>query len=131
MEWRPREGIKTAEDETFSEMQMRHAVEIAKKVEQISKQFYEDGLKASPFNPNQSVRTQAITDIVHLVAMKHNVTDADIRGYTRVRKVAWARQEAYWTLRNRGMKLQAIGDYFKRDHTTVMTGISRHEERIT
>jgi len=130
MEWRANNSIKTAEDETFSEMQMRHAVELAKKVEQISKQFYEDGLEASPFNPNKDVRSRAITDIVKAIAVKNGVTFEEIRSYTRIRKVTRARQEAYCVLRDRGMSLQAIADYFKRDHTTVMSGITRHQGRV-
>lgn len=129
MQWDQTKTAKAPEDETFSEMQMRHAVEMAKKVEQLAKQSYDDGLEASPFNPNQDVRTRAVTDIVHLVGVRHQVTIEEMRGFSKIRKIIRARQEAYCVLRDRGMTLQAIGDYFKRDHTTVMSGITRHQGR--
>lgn len=66
------------------------------------------------------------------VAMRHGVTVADLKGPSRRRKIARARQAAMWVLRHHAtLSLPKIGYLLgDRDHTTVMHGIAAHEGRL-
>lgn len=70
--------------------------------------------------------------IIAEVAEKHGLTLADLIGPRRHRYVAHARQEAMWALRQRTtLSTTSIGMFLGgRDHTTVMWGLRRHEERL-
>lgn len=70
--------------------------------------------------------------IVIECAEKHGVTYMAMLGKRRGRPVAWARQEAYWRCYNEtGASFPEIGRAIgHRDHTTIITGKRRHEERM-
>lgn len=55
----------------------------------------------------------------------------EIRGQSRVRPVAWARQSVYYAAHMNGVSLSEIGKYFNRDHTSVLHGIRAVKKRIT
>jgi len=76
---------------------------------------------------------QPMHAIIAQVAEKHGLTYREMLARRRARKIAWARQEAMWrcaretteSLPNIG---RALGGY---DHTTVLYGVRRHEERMS
>jgi chromosomal replication initiation ATPase DnaA len=66
-------------------------------------------------------------DIIRLVATRHGVSVADIKGATRVFHIVAARQEAMalvYKLRP-DLSLPAIGRIFDRDHTTVLHAVRK------
>ena len=68
--------------------------------------------------------------IRHKVAEAHGLTIADLESPDRRRKLAWARQEAYWLAKElTGMGDMAIGHWFNRDHTTLVYGIRAYKAR--
>lgn len=71
-------------------------------------------------------------DIVEEVAAKHGVFMSDMRSVRRGRAQVAARHEAMWRLRNETtMSLPEIGRRLGgRDHTTVLHGVKRHQERL-
>ena len=55
----------------------------------------------------------------------------DIKGLSRTKKFVTARQVAMFLMRTMtDMTLTEVGNYFKRDHTTVMNAISKTEQNI-
>lgn len=76
--------------------------------------------------------TISIREIIYHVAEKHGVDARDIIGPWRNRRVVAARQEAMYLCRERTMhSLPAIGRHFgNRDHTTILHGIRKHQERM-
>lgn len=89
---------------------------------------------AWPLAPDPYSRDRSMAAIVKEVAKKHGVSPRQIRGYGRTRKVVQARQEAFWRCRNQGSierSYPQIGKYFGgRDHTTVIHGCNRFQERM-
>lgn len=73
-----------------------------------------------------------IVTIAELIAWARGVTLAEIRGQSRSREFAWARQEAWYITRLvLGCSLPTIARYYEnRDHTTVLHGIKRHAKRL-
>lgn len=79
-----------------------------------------------------------MAEILQDVADKYHLTIADLKGPDRSQRVSRPRQEAMWRMRqelrddgtNRWSSLR-IGQFIGgRDHTTVLHGVARHEERI-
>ena len=78
----------------------------------------------------------SIPDIIAKVAFEHNLDPADIKGRSRVLKIAHARQEVMWRarqiLKTDGRfrySLPFIGKSLKRDHSTVHAGVKAHQRR--
>lgn len=73
-----------------------------------------------------------ILGIIRMVADHHDITEGDICGDGRQRRIAWPRQEAMFVARQAtGHSLPKIGWVFgDRDHTTVMHGIRAVEKRM-
>jgi chromosomal replication initiation ATPase DnaA len=68
--------------------------------------------------------------IIRDVAQKHDIKIDEMLGKSRLRFVAWARQEAYDRVyRETLLSLPAIGRIFKKDHTTILHGIWAHRKR--
>jgi chromosomal replication initiator protein len=78
-------------------------------------------------------RFDAIAKIIAEVARTTGMTPKMIIGQMRSRAVVVVRQLAYWrAARETGASLTAIGRAFgDRDHTTILHGIRRHEERMS
>ncbi len=70
--------------------------------------------------------------IIDEVGKFYNLSSQDIRGQTRTKEVALARQVAMYEIRRiTSLPLKEIGQIFDgRDHTTVMHSIERVEEKI-
>jgi len=65
------------------------------------------------------------------VATKHSLTVAELRGPSAKRKYALPRWEAFHLSRAAGYTLSQIGAFYgKRDHTTVLHGVRKHQDRI-
>lgn len=60
-------------------------------------------------------------------AKVHNLTVADITGYSRKRHIVRARWAAAWLMRRRGMSLPQIGRHLNRDHTTIFYALRKME----
>lgn len=73
-----------------------------------------------------------IETIIAKVALKSGVTIHDIKSARRNKETVIARQEAIYLVRqNTSKSMPEIGRIFGgRDHTTVLSSIRRHEQRI-
>ena len=73
-----------------------------------------------------------IEKILNEVARTYNVMPADIRGKKRNANVSAARQMTMYIIRDvTGMSMEAIGQEFQRDHSTVVYSIKTMAENIT
>ena len=81
--------------------------------------------------PQQIIQAYQIHQIILEIASKHNVSTEYLIGHTRRAGVAWARFEIMWRARHEvGASYALIGQVLGgRDHTTIMHGIRRYEER--
>lgn len=73
-----------------------------------------------------------VAEIARQTAARYGVTINDIKSPRRDQRFVRARQEAMWRARNETPhSLPAIGRFLGgRDHTTIIYGIRKHEERI-
>jgi len=71
-------------------------------------------------------------DIIAAVAQKNGLTVEEMLAARRKKKLAHARQEAMWEIRQRTkLSLPQIAHRMRlKDHTTVLHGVRRHEERM-
>ncbi|MGN0974906.1 MAG: chromosomal replication initiator protein DnaA [Gemmiger sp.] len=73
-----------------------------------------------------------IEKIINEVARTYNVLPADIRGKKRSANVSGARQMSMYIIREiTGMSMEAIGQEFQRDHSTVVYSLKTIEESIS
>lgn len=73
-----------------------------------------------------------IEKIINEVARTYNVLPADIRGKKRSANVSGARQMSMYIIREiTGMSMEAIGQEFQRDHSTVVYSLKTIEEAIS
>lgn len=81
--------------------------------------------------PQQEAQTAQIQSIIRETAAKHNISAEYLIGHTRRRGVAWARFEIMWRARHEvGAAYELIGAVLGgRNHSTIMHGISRYENR--
>lgn len=80
----------------------------------------------------QKVVGVSMAEIARRVAERHEVSVDDLKGSGRARWVSQPRQEAMYEIRAQtAQSLPAIGRFLGgRDHTTILWGIRRHEERL-
>jgi len=65
------------------------------------------------------------------VCKKHKVSYADVLGEGRTHKVVKASQEVYYRLKvERNMSYSSVGKRLGKDHSTIMYGVSKHEELL-
>lgn len=70
-------------------------------------------------------------ELAELVAERHGVSLAELRGSSHARRFARPRHEAFSLIRAAcGYSYPRIGKYFGRDHTTVLWGIRSHQARL-
>ena len=72
-------------------------------------------------------------DVAALVAERHGLSLAELKGPSATRRIAWPRQEAYALIRKHcpNISYPQIGQFFGgRDHTTVIYGVRAHEARV-
>ncbi len=61
---------------------------------------------------------------LHKLCEERGVSFEDVMGRSRLARHCIVRSEAYVKFRNDGWSLPAIGRFFDRDHTTVLSGIN-------
>lgn len=79
-----------------------------------------------------------MASIARVVAEKHGLTVADLKGPARKRQISWPRQEAMWRMRqvrrsdgSPRYSTSQVGDFLGwRDHTTVVHGEREHQKRL-
>lgn len=72
----------------------------------------------------------AIAEVAAFVAAYHGLTLAQLRGESRRAHIVAARHQAFYICHKQLCRsLPKIGRYFNRDHTTVLHGIRKVEER--
>lgn len=64
------------------------------------------------------------------IAAKYGISVSELSGPRGSPIAAAARQELMWVLHRRGLSSVRIGQLIGRDHTTVLHGVRRHEERM-
>lgn len=83
------------------------------------------------FTYGDGVAPPSVMDIVCSVAAQHGLTADDLIGERRTHAVVVARHHAMWECaQNKRWSLTRIGRAFNKDHTTVLNGVFRHEERM-
>lgn len=85
-----------------------------------------------PFPRVIRLPSEKSADILAQVAQKHRLKVEDLTGPSRLRKIILARQEAMWELRQRTRlsSPQIAAKLGRKDHTTALHGVRRHEARI-
>lgn len=74
--------------------------------------------------------TPTVRRVVAEVCARHNVSAQDLLGDSRVRRIAWPRQEAMALIYATGkLSLPQIGAAFSRDHTTVLSACRAYARR--
>lgn len=81
--------------------------------------------------------SDTIRECIELAADNHNITVTALKSQCRIRKIAWARQEACWRLRNLTYLDGRPRLSFPRiaqlvgltDHTTVIHAVRAHAKR--
>lgn len=72
-----------------------------------------------------------LREIAALVAERHGVTVADLKSASHARKFAWPRQEAMaLTLATGRFSTTRVGQFYNRDHTTVIHARRAYEARV-
>jgi chromosomal replication initiator protein len=74
---------------------------------------------------------QQIEQLIRETAAKHNLSTVSIKRHNRRKGVVWARFEIMWRARHElGAPYALIGQVLGgRDHSTIMHGIERYENR--
>lgn len=83
------------------------------------------------YGPPAPSRHQRVLATIEATAQRHGITLKDIMAHDRARRFAWPRQEAMYRVRQKyGLSYPRIGQIMgNRDHTTILHGVRRHEER--
>lgn len=69
--------------------------------------------------------------VLNAVSARHRLNPLAVRGERRDRKLIVARQECFWLCRERlGFSYPKIARFFHRDHTTILHGCRKHEQRM-
>lgn len=69
-------------------------------------------------------------DVIAAVCKRYGVTRRQVMGDNRDPHIVAARYEAYHEIRQQsGWSFPRIGRVFKRDHTMIIYGVNRHQER--
>lgn len=75
--------------------------------------------------------SKQVYGIIRSVSDHFDVPRGELLGTRRTKSVAVARQALMWAIRQKTfLSLEEIGSYLNRDHSTVLHGIRRTQERI-
>lgn len=92
-----------------------------------------DHIAADPYPsiPIQIYNDMHMLDVAHAVARKRNLTFHGVVGKCRSPHFVEARWEIWWLCVNKlGRSMNAVAKAFGRDHTTIMYGVSRYNQRL-
>ena len=73
--------------------------------------------------------SQSLACLIRIVANRAGITEADILGQSRLRKITEHRQFVMYLAHKRGMSLPQIGRIMGRHHTTVLHGVRAEAAR--
>ncbi len=77
------------------------------------------------------IRRLSVDEIIKAVCQSYNLSISDILGKDRTQPLATARQVAMFLSRKlTGNSLPVVADHFKRNHTTVLHGMSAIQKRL-
>lgn len=76
------------------------------------------------------VQNESMRDIVSRIAAQHHLTVEELRGHSRIKKLAYPRFQVMYEIRLlTKQSYPAIGRFLGgRDHTSIMAGRKRHAE---
>lgn len=81
--------------------------------------------------PGSETISDSIDAILKETAIRYGITVFEMMGESRHHISVKARHEALWRIRmETGLSASKIGRMFKKDHTTVIHAVNKHEERI-
>lgn len=89
--------------------------------------------KASPdsFILDVKLPRYRFIEMMRTIAAKHGVDPEAVMAPSRKKVICVAKQEVQYRAKHElGMTLSQIGNIFKNDHTSILYGIRKHEERI-
>lgn len=64
------------------------------------------------------------------IALKHDISSDELRGPGRPQYICDVRHEAWYRQRLAGFSFPQIGKFYRRDHTTILSGVRRHAEKL-
>jgi hypothetical protein len=89
-----------------------------------------EAIVAPPAPPERTVPGR-LQLLVRCAAELSGQPERALMGRARTAPIARVRQALYWLLRHRAQRsLSEIGNFFDRDHTTVLHGLRAHEARV-
>mgnify|MGYP000933061048 CR=1 FL=1 len=68
-------------------------------------------------------------EVLRFIAASYGFTLDQLKQRDRRPRTCEARNACYAYLRSQGWSLNKIGNYFRRDHTTVLWGLRPHDEK--
>jgi chromosomal replication initiation ATPase DnaA len=71
------------------------------------------------------LETRGLLQDVRLICSREGAIVEEIFGDRRSAHIARARRMVWWELKDRGWTYAFIGEFFNREHSTVMSGIQR------
>jgi chromosomal replication initiation ATPase DnaA len=107
--------------ETWDEMELRHGIERANMVKRLTMRAHQNGLLRQPFMAPMS----EFEKIVGAMALSNGVTVEDLRGPDRRHDICEVRFKVWAALRAANYSYPHIGRYFRRDHTTILSGLKK------
>ncbi len=82
-----------------------------------------------PSIPVDKLRRLGVDQDFEDIALKQGASVADIFGKSRQPHVVRARREAMWLMWTKyNWSYSTVGEFFDRDHTTVMEAIAKHKK---
>ncbi len=114
-------------DESFLEMEMRHARERAELMERVRTEAYTAGLYDRTKPGSVATPSSLMEQLTEKVAMDFKVLPSELRGPSRFAHFTEPRRKVWTELQVRGYSLDQIGRFFGRHHTTILHGISEYQ----
>lgn len=116
-------------EETLVEMQMRHAREMAQAIQRERDKAYKAGQENQPMPRIGKFVSAEMAEVVEAFAEHHGISVGDMVGPSKQKAFMVPRWAAWTELRARGYSLTRIGEFFGRDHTTILSGIRKYEQQ--
>ena len=79
---------------------------------------------------NQHDQVEAMKTISKKVQEKFSVTQAEIKSRLKTENITYPRQVIMYLARKKGVPCQTIGDFLNRDHTSVLHGEKKIQDRM-
>ncbi len=80
--------------------------------------------------PVKAGQRYSVKQIIEQVATRYRVSFEQVVGRSHARQVTAARHEVFWRLHHElGMSFSAIGRKLDRDHSTILHGVAKHQDK--